>query len=293
MLSFLKTKLFRFVSVFSTGCFLQAVAFEAAFGQELDLKSVQSAVILHASFDETADASVRQGDGRVYTTESLARKEWSVGLQRPDVAIVKNDGVFGGCIRFSDKSPKVICYKGEVLPKVQQAMDGTVCFWMRLDPDKDLKPGYCDPIQITEKAWNDAAMFVDFDKDIPRDFRLGVFSDLRVWNPDNTPWEKWPIEKRPMVTVKNPGFARDAWKHVAFTFEGINSREDRSARAALYLDGKLQGVLESPMKFTWDSSKTAIMLGIEYIGDIDELFIFDRALKPDQLQAVIQGKVRK
>jgi hypothetical protein len=32
------------------------------------------------------------------------------------------------------------------------------------------------------------------------------------------------------------------------------------------------------MKFTWDNSKTAIMIGIEYIGDFDELMIFDRAL---------------
>lgn len=260
--------------------------------QEQVVRELQTALVLHAGFDSTADAKVRQGDGRVYTTESLARKEWTAGIHRSDVTIAKGAGVFGDCIRFSDKSPKVICYKGEVLPKYEKAMDGTVCFWMRLDADKDLKPGYCDPIQITEKAWNDASLFVDFDKDLPRDFRLGVFSDLKYWNPANTPWEKWPVEKRPMVTVKNPGFTREAWKHVAFTFEGINAQGDRPAKAGLYLDGKLQGVLESPMKFTWDPAKTAIMIGIEYIGDMDELFIFDRALSSDQLRSVIEGKVK-
>jgi hypothetical protein len=186
----------------------------------------------------------------------------------------------------------VICYKGEVLPKYQGSIDGTVCFWMRLDPDKDLKPGFCDPIQITEKAWNDAAMFVDFDKDIPRDFRLGVFSDLKYWNPENTPWEKWPMEKRPMVTVKRPGFTREAWKHVAFSFEGINGPEEKPAQASLFLDGKLQGVLQGPMKFTWDPTKTAIMIGIEYIGDMDELMIFDRPLKTGQIETVMQGKIK-
>jgi hypothetical protein len=164
---------------------------------------------------------------------------------------------------------------------------------MRLDPDKDLKPGFCDPIQITEKAWNDAAMFVDFDKDLPRDFRLGVFSDLKYWNPENTPWEKWPVDKRPMVTVKQPGFSREAWKHVAFTFEGINASEDKLAKAALFLDGKLQGVLEGPMKFTWDPTKTAIMIGIEYIGDMDELLIFDQPLNLQQLEMVIQGRIKR
>jgi hypothetical protein len=164
---------------------------------------------------------------------------------------------------------------------------------MRLDPDKDLKPGYCDPIQITEKAWNDAAMFVDFDKDLPRDFRLGMFSDLKYWNPENVPWEKWPVEKRPMVTVKNPGFTRETWKHVAFSFEGINAADPKSTQSSLYLDGKLQGVLQGPMRFTWDPAKTAIMIGIEYIGDMDELMIFNRPLTAEELQTVIQGKLQQ
>jgi hypothetical protein len=156
-----------------------------SFAQEVDRKSLREALAFHAPFDGSADAVVQRGDGRVYTTESLARKEWTPGIQRLDVSIVKGAGVRGDCIRFADKSPKVICYKGEVLPRYEQKISGTVGFWMRLDPDKDLKPGYCDPIQITEKTWNDAAMFVDFDKDLPRDFRLGMFSDLKYWNPDN------------------------------------------------------------------------------------------------------------
>ena len=265
----------------------------SSFAQEVDRKSLREALAFHASFDGSADAVVQRGDGRVYTTESLARKEWTLGIQRPDVSIVKGAGVRGDCIRFADKSPKVICYKGEVLPRYEQKISGTVGFWMRLDPDKDLKPGYCDPIQITEKTWNDAAMFVDFDKDLPRDFRLGMFSDLKYWNPDNVPWEKWPVEKRPMVTVKNPGFTREAWKHVAFSFEDINATDPKSTQSSLYLDGKLQGVLQGPMRFTWDPTKTAIMIGIEYIGDMDELMIFNRPLNAQELQTVIQGKLQQ
>jgi len=265
----------------------------SSFAQEVDRKSLREALAFHASFDGSADAVVQRGDGRVYTTESLARKEWTLGIQRPDVSIVKRAGVRGDCIRFADKSPKVICYKGEVLPRYEQNISGTVGFWMRLEPDKDLKPGYCDPIQITDKTWNDAAMFVDFDKDLPRDFRLGIFSDLNYWNPDNVPWEKWPVEKRPMVTVKNPGFTRDAWKHVAFSFEDINAADPKSTQSSLYLDGKLQGVLQGPMRFTWDPTKTAIMIGIEYIGDMDDLMIFNRPLNAQELQTVIQGKLQQ
>lgn len=237
-------------------------------------------------FNRNGDALRSVGDGRIYTNESLQRKEWIPGIQRKDVSIVEVGGVSQGFLRFSDKSPQVLSFKGEAMHPMGADWSGTVSFWMRLDPDNDLKPGYCDPIQITEKAWNDGAMFVDFDKDLPRDFRLGVFSDLKFWNPENTPWEKWPIERRPMVTVKRPSFTRQAWTHVAFSISGVNSTDTSNAKATLFIDGKSQGSIESPMKFTWDNSKTAIMIGIEYIGDFDELMIFDRALNEADVRTI-------
>jgi hypothetical protein len=47
------------------------------------------------------------------------------------------------------------------------------------------------------------------------------------------------------------------------------------------------------MKFTWDPTKTAIMIGIEYIGDMDELLIFDQPLNLQQLEMVIQGRIKR
>jgi hypothetical protein len=61
----------------------------------------------------------------------------------------------------------------------------------------------------------------------------------------------------------------------------------------LLLDGNLQGIVQGPMKFTWDPAKTAIMIGIEYIGDMDELLIFDRPLQTKELELVIQGKIKR
>jgi hypothetical protein len=244
------------------------------------------ALKFHCSFDGNADATRSVGDGRIYTNESLQRNEWIPGIQRRDVSLVETGGAHRGFLRFNDKSPQVLSYKGEAMHPMGANWSATVSFWMRLDPDKDLKPGYCDPIQITEKAWNDAALFVDFDKDLPRDFRLGVFSDLKAWNPENIPWEKWPVERRPMITVKKPSFTRQAWTHVAFAISGVNAADASKAQATLFLDGKSQGTLDSPTRFTWDNSKTAIMIGIEYIGDLDELMIFDRALTEAEVETV-------
>lgn len=253
--------------------------------------TLKDSLRFHASFDGTGDARVSHGDGRIYTVESLARKKWTPGIARTDVSIAKGQGKFGDCLRFLNKSPQVICYRGDAMPYREKDWAGTISFWMRLDADKDLQPGYCDPLQITQKAWNDGALFVDFDKDLPRDFRLGVFSDLKFWNPQNVAWEQWPVDKRPMVTVKKPGFTREAWKHVAFTYQGINAADNKPAIATLYLDGKSQGSVEQPMTFTWDLKNTAIMLGIEYIGDLDELMIFDRVLTQNEIVSLQKGVV--
>ena len=89
-----------------------------------------------------------------------------------------------------------------------------------------------------------------------------------------------------MVTVKKPPFSRKTWTHVAFTFEKINAGEGEPAAASLYLNGELQGTIRSPMQFHWDSQRTAIMIGIEYIGDFDELAIFSRSLSPAEVSGL-------
>lgn len=246
-------------------------------------ETLRTALIFHASFDGTADAQLSRGDGKILTAESLARKQVTPGLTRPAVSISKDQGKYGDCLRFTDKTKEVLFFAGTEMPLATGAWSTTISFWMRLDPDKDLKPGYCDPLQVTQKAWNDAAIFVDFDKDLPRDFRLGVFSDLKAWNPENIPWEKWPVEKRPMVTVKKPPFTATNWTHVALTLDHINTDQSVST---LYLNGQPQGSLNQAVKFSWEPSQTAIMLGIEYIGDLDDLMIFKRALNAKEVQTL-------
>ena len=64
--------------------------------------------------------------------------------------------------------------------------------------------------QITDKAYNNSAIWVDFTKDErPRHFRLGVFGELKSWNPNNLPGDKNPaFGARLVVEPKHP-FARD------------------------------------------------------------------------------------
>ncbi|MEZ6116487.1 MAG: LamG-like jellyroll fold domain-containing protein [Pirellulaceae bacterium] len=250
------------------------------FGQERSdwLSSLQ----FHASFDQSADADVAKGDAKIYTAENLKREKLTAGLDTGAVSWEKDTGKWGGCLKFHDVQEKVVLYQAKQnFPYRTDGFDATISFWLKVDPEKGLKPGYVDPLQITDKAWNDASLFVDFTKDeTPRHFRLGVFSDYAHWNSSDTNWDDIAESDRPMVTVKKTPFSGDRWTHVAIVLSGIRSGH---SHATLYLNGKNQGMLDSDLKLTWQLENVAMMLGIQYIGRIDDFAIFSKALTDEQV----------
>jgi len=153
-----------------------------------------------------------------------------------------------------------------------------------VDPERELPTGFCDPIQITSKQWDDASMFVEFEKragGIP--FRLGVYADKAVWNPEGRKWEEIPASEKPLATVADPPFAAGKWTHVAFVLENFNTgKPDGTAR--LFLDGREAGPIGARTQtFTWDPERSAILLGLGYTGLFDELALFDRALDAGEI----------
>jgi hypothetical protein len=255
-------------------------------------EALRKSLIFHAPFDGSADAEFARGDKRIFTAASggaAARKDAKPGLHRGDVVILPGKGRFGDALKFGKKDKATVFFSGERnMAYSKENWAGTVCLWLSLDPDKDLEPGFSDPIQITDKTWNDAAFFVDFTKDDkPRHFRLGAYADFKVWNPANTKFGDIPHEKLPLSPhVTRPPFARDRWTHVVFTFERFNTGKP-DAVAELYLDGKSVGAIRNRVQtFTWDEGRAAIMLGLSYIGLMDDLAIFDRALTAEEAAAL-------
>jgi hypothetical protein len=259
----------------------------AAAGPDRD--SLRKALALHASFDGQADADFARGDRKIYTASNLQRADAKAGLHRADVAIVKGKGKFGDALRFGKNDKAVVFYQADKnMAYRDKDWSGTVSFWLSLDPDKDLEPGYCDPIQITDKKWDDAAFFVDFTKDEkPRHFRLGIYPDFKVWNPKGLKFEQVPVADRPLSEeIVKPPFAAGKWTHVLFTFSGLNTGKPDGA-GKLYLDGKpAASISNRTLTFTWEPSRAAIMLGLSYIGLFDDLAIFDRALTAEEVGIV-------
>ncbi len=244
--------------------------------------SLKSSLTLHASFDNGLDAEFAKGNPTLRHAPSMKERAKAIAGLPPagEVMLAGGEGITGNALRFVRKESPVVYF--EALRNVAwnaTNWSGTVSFWLRLDPETELEPGFTDPIQITPHAWNDAAFFVEFGKDEqPRHFRLGAYADFKVWNPANREWDQIPFEEKPLVGVTRPPFSRDRWTHVAFAWENFNTgRADGVVR--LYLNGELQGALSPRVQtFTWEPAQSLVMLGLSYIGLWDELAIFDRAL---------------
>ncbi|MFN0170186.1 MAG: LamG-like jellyroll fold domain-containing protein [Bryobacteraceae bacterium] len=263
----------------------------AASAEDKPRKALESALTFHAAFDGGTDAAFALGDKRLYTADDYKVQDQATpGLGNPDVEIARGQGRFGDALHFRKKNSKAIFYHATSNVAFDpKNWNGAVSFWLKLDPDQDLEPGYCDPIQVTDKAYNDSAIWVDFTKDDkPRHFRLGVFGDLKTWNPQDVPPDKNPDFVKRLVIVKKTPFSREKWTHVAVTHSGLGSG---NGSARLYLNGQLQGSAQGIKEpFTWDMKKGAIRLGLSYVGRFDDLALFNRELTEAEVKALYRLK---
>lgn len=147
----------------------------ASAGDAAESTRLSESLLFHASFDKSVDADFAKGNRSIYTAESLKRQDVRPGIHVDAVRLAEN-GRYGGSLRFREKTEAVVFYRGGAnVPYASDGFEGTICFWMRVSPSEDLPAGYVDPLQITDKAWNDASVFVDFTDANPRQFRWACF----------------------------------------------------------------------------------------------------------------------
>lgn len=240
---------------------------------------------LHASFDRGLDADFSRADKQCYVQQG---KMLVPAKFNDDVKLVADAGKFGGAIRFPKKGATRPSYKdGGVLGYNAKSWSASVSAWLRISPDKDLEPGYCDPLQIVGDDSKKGYIFCEWSKDeTPRYFRYAIRPLFHIWNPNNQPWGDIPFEKRPMVQVDRAPFSRETWTHVLFTLENINDKA-KPPVGKLYINGKKQGSIEKwDLTFDWDPSKVLLVLGANYVGDYDDLAVFDRGLTDAEVERV-------
>lgn len=237
---------------------------------------LSSALTFHASFDKDLNADFARGDKTCY----VRGKDLVAATPSEEVRLVPDAGRFGGALHFTKKNSLQPAFKDAgALGYNDKNWNASVSVWLKLDPDKDLEPGYCDPVQIVGDDTKKGFIFLEWSKDeTPRFFRYAIRPLFHIWNPDNVQWADIPFEKRPMVQVDRAPFSREAWTHAVFTLENVNDKSKPQV-GRLYLNGKLQGTIENwDMSFDWDPTRVMLVLGAAYVGHMDDLAVFDRAL---------------
>jgi len=248
-----------------------------------------------ANFDGSIDAKTGKGDKRLYSAPDYKQQSAAKpGLEAAEgfVRHGKGEGRNGGdALRFLKSNTRAVFYKaaGGNVPFDAKNWSGTISFWLKLDPETELAPGFCDPIQITDKAYNDSAIWVDFTKDEkPRHFRLGVFGSLQAWNPGNTAPDKNPAFNNRLVVVKQHPFKKDRWTNVVITWSKLGGG---SGSAQLYIDGKSQGSSPAIAEiFQWDMEKAALRLGVNYVGLMDDVAVYAQPLSASEVAALAKSR---
>ncbi len=267
--------------------------FPLSSGADETLDALKESLLFHASFDNGLDADFAAGDPVFYTAPGWSeRGQREPGIQEGDlVEWAEGEGRWGSALRRMGSMDPVVFFRGG--PNIgysREDWSGALSVWMQIDPDEDLAPGWSDPVQLAGDEWADGVMFFNFSRDeTPRHFRLSMPPVRDLWNPEGTPWEEVPLDERPMVQTPNPPyFGSDQWTHCVFTFENVNTREPDGV-GRLYVNGDFIGEITGfDLRMDWDEGENDIVLGMHYVGLLDDLTVFDRALTHEEIQALYE-----
>ncbi|MBM4016352.1 MAG: hypothetical protein FJ293_15490, partial [Planctomycetes bacterium] len=249
--------------------------------------SLREALTFAATFDAGLDADVASGDGRLHGGPTWAHPRNGTPGLVPSGAVTRErrHALRGHALRFHRRTDELLFFHGEKnTPWRPRDWSGTLSFWLRAEPAGELLDGFNDPITVTSKEWNDAGLFCEFEKRPTfRHFRMGAYADLTVWNAAGKPWEQLAFEEKSLAQVEADDHFGGRWTHVLFAFERFNSGADDGV-ARMYLDGKLAATL-SPRRqsWTWEPAAQRIILGLNYVGWMDEIAWFDRALSEGEV----------
>jgi hypothetical protein len=249
------------------------------------------ALTFHASFDHGPDADFALGDPHAYTAVipmGSIVTGGTPGIAGASIHIAKGAGKYGDALAFTTPSDAILFYHAaRNVAYSPDAFAGTASFWMRVDP-AEIGGQYADPFQLTDKIYSDDCIWIDFTKnDDPSDFRLGVFGDRKTWDPTNMQAFSKEFYWR-LAKVTEPPFGKDRWTHVVITWDGLNN--SARGRARLYFNAEYQeasGIIRE--RFNWNVDQATIRLGTgPFVGLIDDLALFNRALTPAEISALHQ-----
>ena len=247
------------------------------------------AVTFYASFDTEVKGDFGGGELTLSTRFNHKTEKgafvFEKGFSQKAFRIAPDKGISGGALEAVDVLPDngriFFPAKGNIAYK-KGGWSGTLSVWINHDPDTQLKTGFCDPVQITQKGAGNGAIWFDYNDAKPnRNLRMGTFPAITEGQPSI---QESREAFSPMIGVDKPGFKVGDWHHVALVWRNFDTGKT-DAGADLYIDGKLMGEIRKdyPISMNWDLEKAGIYIAVSYIGLMDELALFNRVLTAEEI----------
>jgi len=200
---------------------------------------------------------------------------------------LKEGGNPDGYVSFNAKAGALnYAGKGNLSYSANSAWSGSITFWLKTDM-ASFESNYPEPFHIGKKTgagypWDDAVIFVDFKK-ADNTLRLGCY-------PNKTQEITDQIVADRVISVP-ANWKANQWHHVAVTWTNFNSGKP-DAEWALYVDGAKAGQ-KGPIQqnVAWDLQNLVMRFNHDkYLGQIDEIAAFDKALTADEIKYLTAPK---
>jgi hypothetical protein len=236
---------------------------------------LRRAATFYASFDEQPQGEFGGGDQSLWTrydheTEK-GRHVFARGFDPECIRVVPDKGIQGGALEFRRALPRrgMLFFPAHGKLAYQKGgWGGAVSVWLK----PSAQTPFCDPIYITQKKWNDGAIWLDHNHDRQGSVRLGAFPALPAGQKPSEPDDPHPS----MLRLNERVLKADAWNHVLLSWANCDTGRN-DGRIVLYIDGKRVGQIQDlDLRLDWDLDQTRIYLGFQYLGLLDELAVFNR-----------------
>ena len=254
------------------------------------------ALAFESNFADTTDANLfgyPDEGGWIWTAESVKRESPLVMNRRPDVTIAKDEGVHRDCLRFGKKATDVLYYlMNPSLRRPMKNWSGAVTFWIKPDVEK-IGASTSYPLQFFDGDWSHGGFFIRLPGSKTNSIELGMVSaDATSTQRLLTP-EAISSNHHTVISLNDAPIASDRWTFLTLTFENANPVDNGTSLIKLYIDGELRGQTRRLLKIDWmdpdaagPKPDSAMFLGIDYVGDIDEFRVYDRAIAEEQILAI-------